>query len=83
MGQALEQRGIVDGNMIIVESRQTANPGQTVVALIDEEKATVKKFYPEGLNVRLKPCNPDHQPMIFSADRVRIQGVVIGIHREF
>lgn len=82
-GDSMIDEGINDGDFIIVDPRDTADPGQTVVALIDEEKATVKKFWPEGRNVKLKPCNPDHVPLLLQGNRVRIQGIVVGLVRDY
>jgi repressor LexA len=81
-GESMIDEGIRDGDLIIVESRKSAQPGQTVVALIDGE-ATVKQFYPEGETVRLQPANPQMQPLRYAADRVLIQGVVIGLMRRY
>lgn len=82
-GESMVDEGIRNGDLIIVESRPSAQPGQTVVALIDEHEATVKKFYPDGANVVLMPANEAMQPMKYAAERVRIQGVVIGLMRKY
>jgi repressor LexA len=81
-GESMIDEGIRDGDLIIVESRATAQTGQTVVALIDGE-ATVKKFYPEGDKIRLQPANAGMRPLRYPADQVRIQGVVIGLMRRY
>jgi repressor LexA len=82
-GESMIDDGILNGDLIIVESRQTAQPGQTVVALIDGAEATVKKYHPEGEFVVLIPANASMQPLRYSADRVRLQGVVIGLMRRY
>ncbi len=82
-GNSMIDDGILDGDLIIVESRQTAQPGQTVVALIDDAEATVKRYHPNGNKVVLKPANSTMQPLRYSADRVRLQGVVIGLMRRY
>jgi repressor LexA len=75
---------IRDGDYVIVRASDTANRGEMVIALIDSENATVKKFYPEaGGIVRLQPANPDLEPMYFQADRVTIQGIVVGVIRKY
>lgn len=82
-GDSMIDEHIRDGDFVIVESRQTADNGQTVVALIDGSDATVKRFYREGNQVRLEPANPQYKPIIVKSDRVNIQGVVIGVIRKY
>ena len=82
-GESMIEDGIHDGDLIIVEQRSTAEPAQTVVALIDGSEATVKRFYPEGAEVRLEPANAAMEAMTFPAESVQIQGVVIGVLRKF
>ena len=75
---------IRDGDYVIVQSRDTANNGEMVIALVDEDAATVKKFYREpGGRVRLQPANPTLKPLILSASRVRVQGIVVGVIRKY
>jgi repressor LexA len=82
-GQSMIDEGIRDGDYIIVESREAANPGETVVALIDGE-ATVKKYYPEdGGRVRLQPANPTMEPIYVSEENLLIRGVVVGLMRHY
>ena len=82
-GNSMIDDQIRDGDFVLVESRQTAHPGETVVALIDNEEATLKRFYPEGRNVRLEPRNPDLSPITVEAARLKVQGVVIGVLRRY
>lgn len=83
-GESMVDEQIKDGDYIIVNSRQTANNGEMVVALVDEESATVKKFYRErDGRVRLQPANPTMTAMFFRPDRVRIQGIVVGVIRRY
>jgi repressor LexA len=81
-GNSMIEDHIVDGDLIIVERRDRAENGEIAVALIENE-ATVKRFYrePEG-RIRLQPANSALQPLYYSEDAVRIQGVVIGILRK-
>ncbi|MCK5482693.1 MAG: repressor LexA, partial [Gemmatimonadetes bacterium] len=73
-----------DGDYVIVRASDTASNGEMVIALIDDENATVKKFYREaGGILRLQPANPDLEPMYFQADRVTVQGVVVGVIRRY
>jgi repressor LexA len=74
---------IRDGDCIVVESRGTAENGETVVALV-EGAATVKKFYREATDiVVLRPANPALMPLIVPADRVEIRGVVVAVIRKY
>ena len=74
---------IQDGDYVIVEQREEGRNGETVIALIDGENATIKKFYRESGRVRLQPTNPAIQPVRLDENRVRIQGVVVGIMRKY
>ena len=82
-GESMIDEHIQDGDYVVVESREAANPGETVVALIDNESVTLKKFFPEGGRVRLQPANEALAPMILDADRVKIQGVVVSVMRKY
>lgn len=82
-GESMVDDGILDGDLLIVESREEARRGETVVALVDGTEATVKRFYPEGEIVRLQPANSTMAPMRYPADQVRVQGVVIGLMRQY
>jgi len=82
-GDSMIDDHIMDGDMVIVKKSESADSGQTVVALVDGNEATLKRFYPEDGRIRLQPANPEMEPMVFEADRVRLQGVVTGILRKF
>lgn len=82
-GESMVDEGIRDGDYIIVEGRDAANAGETVVALIGDE-ATVKKYYPEANGrVRLQPANPTMDPIFVSEEQLRIRGVVVGLMRHY
>jgi repressor LexA len=82
-GDSMIEEQISDGDYIVVNSRQTAENGEMVVALVNGESATVKKFFREGAQVRLQPANPTMLPMYFPADDVQIQGIVVGVIRKY
>jgi repressor LexA len=82
-GESMIDEHIQDGDFVVVESRQTANPGETVVALVDNENVTLKKFFPEGNQVRLQPANEILQPIVLDGTRVKIQGVVVSVMRKY
>jgi repressor LexA len=83
-GDSMIEEQIRDGDYIVVHSRQTAENGEMVVALVHDDSATVKKFYREsGGRVRLQPANVTMQPMYFQEDEVRIQGIVFAVIRKY
>jgi repressor LexA len=83
-GDSMIEENIQDGDIIIVASQKTADNGQVVVALIDGNYATVKKFYREPDFIRLEPANPQFKPIfIKTPERIQIQGVVKGLIRRY
>ena len=83
-GDSMIEENIQDDDIIIVSSQQTAENGQVVVALIDGNYATVKKFYREADFIRLEPANPQFKPIfIKTPERIQIQGVVRGLIRQY
>jgi len=83
-GDSMIDEQIRSNDLIILQSRQTAENGETVVALIDGSDATLKRFYRNRDQVRLEPANPNYQPIIIRPpQRVQIQGVVIGVIRKY
>lgn len=82
-GDSLSEEMIADGDLIVVEARQEAHPGETIVALINNHDTIVKKFYPEGSYVRLIGTFSHHHPIILRREDVLIQGIVIGLLRLF
>ena len=83
-GDSMIDEQIRDHDLIILQSQQTAENGQTVVALIDGSDATVKRFYGGRNQVRLEPANPSYKPIVIRPpERVQIQGVVIGVIRKY
>lgn len=83
-GQSMIDALIDDGDVVIVKPSQLAEQGEMVVAwLKDEEEATLKKYYPEGSQVRLQPANSSMAPIYCSADNVEIRGRVVSVIRKF
>lgn len=83
-GESMIDEQIRDGDYVIVEDRKTAENGEMVIALIDNEETTLKKFYRERNGViRLQPANPEMKPLTYPATRVSVQGIVIGILRKY
>jgi repressor LexA len=73
---------IADGDYVIIERRETARDGETVVALLDDGQATLKRFYKERGRIRLQPANAAMAPIYVDKD-VKIQGVLIGVLRTY
>ena len=82
-GNSMIDEQIRDGDYVIVEERSYAETGETVVALVGGEEATIKKFYPENGKIRLQPANEKMLPLILPAHSVQVKGVVIGILRKY
>jgi len=84
-GESMIEAGIMDGDIVVIEFRETANDGDIVVALIDEEEATLKRFKrsQQGRYIKLIPENSEMEPMVYEAERVRIQGILIGQLRHY
>lgn len=83
-GDSMCDIGILDGDIAIIKSQATARDGDIVVALIDEQEATLKRFKKlEGNKIKLIPENSQMQPMIYPAERVQIQGVLVGQLRRY
>ncbi|RDI47351.1 transcriptional repressor LexA [Falsibacillus pallidus] len=79
MGDSMIDAGILDGDLVIVRQQKTARNGEIVVAMTDEDEATVKRFFKEKDFVRLQPENPSMEPIILN--NVSILGKVIGVYR--
>ncbi len=82
-GNSMIDEHIRDGDLVIVEDRTAAENGETVIALLQGERATLKKYYREGSTIRLQPANPTIEHLFVDEADGRIQGVVIGIMRRY
>lgn len=83
-GDSMIEAGILDGDMVIVEKRDCAEDGDIVVALIDNDEATLKRLKKNrGGTITLFPANQSMQPMNYPARRIQIQGVVVGQMRSY
>jgi repressor LexA len=83
-GESMIDDHLCDGDFVVIERRESARSGEQIVALIDGQEATLKRYYKEsGGRVRLQPANKTMEPRILEADRVKIQGVVIGVLRSY
>jgi repressor LexA len=82
-GESMKDEHIVDGDYVLVEKTNSARDGEIVVALVDGTDATLKRFYREGVNVRLQPANTSMKPIIVPAKSVALQGRVVGVLRKY
>lgn len=82
-GDSMIEAGIFDGDTVIIRQGQTANPGDIVVALVDDEEATLKRFRRKGASIALEAANPAYETRIFGPDRIRVQGRLIGLIRRY
>lgn len=82
-GDSMIDEQIRDGDWVVVEDRKTADNGEMVIALVDGQDVTLKKFYKESNRIRLQPANPSMQPIYVDPDGIQIQGVVVGVMRKY
>jgi repressor LexA len=82
-GDSMIEDQICDGDFVVVESRPEARDGETVVALVGGEEATLKRFYRRGRRVRLQPANSTMKPIEVPASEVEVRGVVRGLLRQY
>ncbi|WP_337184389.1 transcriptional repressor LexA [Shinella sp.] len=82
-GDSMIEAGILDGDTVIIRNTSTANPGEIIVALVDEEEATLKRFRRKGASIALEAANPAYETRIFGPDRVKIQGKLVGLIRRY
>lgn len=82
-GDSMIEAGILDGDTAVIRKQSQADNGKIVVALIDNNEATLKILKKEGDIIRLIPCNKGYKPIVVDADRVKIQGVLSGILRKY
>lgn len=82
-GDSMIDAGIFDGDTVVVRRQDTAAVGEIVVALVDDEEATLKRLRRKGDIIALEAANPAYQTRIFSPDRVKIQGRMVGLLRKY
>lgn len=80
-GESMIEDGILDGDYVVIEKTEVAHNGDIVVALVDDNLATLKRFYKEGEKVVLKPANAAMEPIY--PNQLRIQGIAVGVVRRF
>jgi repressor LexA len=82
-GDSMIEAGILDGDIALIRKSEAADTGDIVVALIDDEEATLKRFRRRGASIALEPANPSYEVRILPPNRVRIQGKLVGLFRRY
>jgi repressor LexA len=82
-GDSMIEAGILEGDLALIRKGDTAETGDIVVALVDEEEATLKRLRKKGASIALEAANPAYETRIFGPDRVRIQGKLVGLFRRY
>jgi repressor LexA len=82
-GDSMIDEHIQNGDLVVVQPGQSANSGDMVIALVDGENTTLKKYYREGGMIRLQPANPTVEPILVAEGRLTIQGRVVGVIRRY
>ena len=82
-GDSMVEAGILDGDYALIRRTETARDGEIVVALVDENEATLKYFRREGAMVRLDPANRAYDPQRYAPNQVRVQGRLAGLLRRY
>ncbi len=80
-GESMVDDNIQDGDVIVIQKRESAENGQSVIAMINGEQVTLKKFYVEREGIRLQPANPEMEPIYLRNEDVQILGIVTGVIR--
>ena len=82
-GNSMIEAGIFDADTVVIRKQETAETGDIIVALIDDEEATLKRLRKRGASIALEAANPAYETRIFGPDRVRIQGKLVGLLRRY
>lgn len=82
-GDSMVEAGIHDGDIVVIKRQDTATNGDIVVALIDDEEATLKRFRRRGSSIALEAANPDFETRVLGPDRVQIQGRLVSLVRRY
>jgi len=82
-GDSMINAGILDGDTVLIKKADTARNGEIVVALVDDEEATLKRLRKKGGSIALEAANPAYETRIFGPDRVQVQGILTGLLRRY
>ncbi len=82
-GDSMIEAGILDGDTVIIRRADTAHNGEIIVALVDDEEATLKRLRKKNNTIALEAANPEYETRIFGPDRVKVQGTLVGLVRRY
>jgi repressor LexA len=82
-GDSMVEAGILDGDLVVIRKQDNANTGDIIVALIDDEEATLKRFRRRGSSIALEAANPAYETRVLGPDRVKIQGKLVSLVRRY
>lgn len=82
-GDSMIEAGILDGDTVLIRRCDTADAGTIVVALVDDQEATLKRLRRKGASIALEPANKKYETRIFPPDRVKVQGRLVGLLRQY
>jgi repressor LexA len=82
-GDSMIEAGILDGDLAVIRETTSAENGTIVVALVDDNEATLKRLRRRGNSIALEPANADYETRIYGPDRVKIQGRLVGLVRHY
>ena len=82
-GDSMVEAGILDGDLVVVRKQENANTGDIIVALIDDEEATLKRFRRRGSSIALEAANAAYETRVLGPDRVKIQGKLVSLVRRY
>ncbi|MDE2183998.1 MAG: transcriptional repressor LexA [Alphaproteobacteria bacterium] len=82
-GDSMINAGILDGDTVIIQEADTANTGEIVVALVDNNEATLKRLRRRGDSIALEAANPAYETRLYGSDRIKVQGRLVGLIRRY
>jgi len=82
-GDSMINAGILDGDTVIIQQSDTANTGEIIVALVDDQEATLKRLRRRGDSIALEAANPAYETRLYGSDRVKVQGKLVGLIRRY
>ncbi len=75
--------GILDGDVVVIRRSDTADNGEIVVAMVEDNEVTLKRLRRRGASIALEPANPAHETRIFGPDQVKVQGKLVALFRDY
>ena len=82
-GDSMVEAGILDGDVAVIQRADSAENGDIVVAMVDDNEVTLKRLRRRGASIALEPANPAHETRIFGPDQVNVQGRLVALYRKY